>query len=125
MIGGYGYAGACASEREGNDTMSIGTSILPRLYTPADALAGLPPAMFEHRTLYDFDVRHDRVGPDAFGWFQATFIVAAREAYRSGGASVLRRLWEELVPTDETLAQALGRVEPLLARMLTHWPGWS
>lgn len=90
---------------------------LPRLLLSLD----LAP---RYRRLADLEALHSTVGPLNYVWYQCHLHVAAKALYDSAGVAAMQTLWETFRLPDDRLARLLGEsVDPLLAQVLTDWPG--
>ena len=50
--------------------------------------------------------------------------MAVKALYDTAGGAAVRRLWDTFrVPNDRLAGLLTERVDPLLARVLTDWPG--
>jgi hypothetical protein len=77
-----------------------------------------------HRSLADLDELTSNVGPLNYVWYHCHLLAAAKALYAATGVEGIRRLWETFRLPDDRLAGLLGeRVNPLMARVLTDWPG--
>jgi hypothetical protein len=94
---------------------------VPLVETLARALAGLPPGMLAHTSLFDFEQLYTDVGEAEFGWYQCRLILAAGRIHRAGGRAELRRLWDTFALDDVQLAGRLRDAHPTLAEVLEDW----
>ncbi|HSH22703.1 MAG TPA: hypothetical protein VK975_01415 [Acidimicrobiales bacterium] len=87
-----------------------------------EAITSLDPALFEHRSLQEFEALYSGMDPINYGWYQCHFHRAAKRVHDHGGIPALQRLWRRFVPSDEELAEVLRRdVDAELARTLLEW----
>lgn len=89
----------------------------PRLMTEVD------PAIFEHRSLDDFERFYSSINPVNYGWYQTQLHVAAKSVYDTAGIDALKALWQTfLIPENLLMDRLRYQVHPSVADILTTWP---
>lgn len=77
-----------------------------------------------HHSLADLEDLYSGVGPLNYVWYQSHLHMAVKALYDTAGVAAVRRLWDTFRMPDDRLAGLLAeRVDPLLAQVLTDWPG--
>ncbi|MGH2410998.1 MAG: hypothetical protein ACRDGS_11605 [Chloroflexota bacterium] len=77
-----------------------------------------------YRSLADLEDLYGGVGPLNYVWYQSHLHMAVKALYDTAGVAAVRRLWDPFRVPDDRLAELLAeRVDPLLAQVLTDWPG--
>ncbi len=77
-----------------------------------------------HRSLADLEGLYGVIGPLNHVWYQSHLHVAVKALYDTAGVAAVQRLWDTFQLPDDRLAGLLAeRVDPLLAQVLTNWPG--
>jgi len=72
----------------------------------------------------DLEELYGGVGPLNYVWHQSHLLMAVKALYDTAGGAAVRRLWDTFrVPNDRLAGLLTERVDPLLARVLTDWPG--